>query len=84
MRTLNLSEVSTPDNLSKEGDEVKSNSDDNLSVGFEEKRRHKNYESYIVRLKEVPEVKRVKNKYDTFMTKTAMTAIAFTENKKRW
>ena len=79
-----MSEVSTPDNLSKEGDEVKSNSDDNLSVGFEEKRRHKNYESYIVRLKEVPEVKRVKNKYDTFMTKTAMTAITFTENKKRW
>ena len=86
MRILNLSEVSTPDNLSKNGDEdIKSHSDGHSSLGLEEKWKNKNYETYLVRLKEAPVVKRVKNKYgDTHMTKTAMTAIAFNENKKRW
>ena len=84
MRILNLSEVSTPDNLSKDGDDIKSNSDSVGSKGFEEKRRNRIYENYLVRLKEAPVVKRVKNKYDTYLTKTAMTAITFSENKKRW
>ena len=84
MRILNLSEVSTPDNLSKDGEDVKSNSDGASSVGFEEKRRNKIYENYLVRLKDAPVVKRVKNKFDNSLTKTAMTAITFSENKKRW
>ena len=85
MRILNLSEVSTPDNLSKDGDDIKSNSDSVGSKGFEEKRRNRIYENYLVRLKEAPVVKRVKNKYEhTHLTKTAMTAITFSENKKRW
>ena len=38
----------------------------------------------MVRLKEEPVYKRVKNKYDTYLTKTSMRAIKFSENKQRW
>ena len=44
----------------------------------------KPYNEYVVRLKEEPTFRRAKNKYDTYLTKTSMRAIKFSENKRRW
>ena len=78
-----MDEVPTPEGISEAGDSDK-NSDGNVSLDFEEKRRDKKYESYLVRLRKAPVYKRVKNKFDNYLTKTAMKAIEFSENKKRW
>ena len=48
------------------------------------KKKRKPYSSYIVRLKKEPKYKRALNKFDTYLTKTSMRAITFSENKKRW
>ena len=45
-----------------------------------EKRHHE----YLVRTKKAPKFKFAKNKYDTYLTKTSLRAIKFSENKKRW
>ena len=63
MTTLNLSEVSTPENVSRDGSD-KSFIGSNDSLDFEEKRKGKKYESYLVRLRKAPEYKIHKNKYD--------------------
>ena len=83
MTTLNLSEVSTPEGVSRDGSDKSFNGSEN-SLDFESKRKGKNYETYLVRLRNAPVHKRVKNKYDSYLTKTGMKAIEFAENKKRW
>lgn len=37
-----------------------------------------------MRLREEPKHKRAKNRFDTYLTKTSIRAIKFSENKKRW
>lgn len=49
---LNLSEISTPDGLSLDGDDDLIADDD--SADFEERRRHKKYSDYMVKLKKEP------------------------------
>lgn len=79
---LNLSEISTPDGLSLDGDDDQIVDDD--SADFEERRRHFKYSDYMVKLKKEPQYKIALNKFDTYMTKTSLRAIKFSENKKRW
>ena len=80
---LNLSEISTPEALS-EADNEEPKVDDTDSLDFEERRKHKKHQDYVVRLKDEPQYKRAKNKFDTYLTKTQLRAIKFSENKKRW
>ena len=77
-KLLNLSRVTTPDALSMEDDQVNSNDNDSeLSI----ERKKKPHEQYIVKLKEPPQFKYAKNKFDNYLTKTSMRAITFSENK---
>lgn len=85
---LAFSEITTPDALSMQDDyaedPISTNHDDDSGEDSEEKRNKKPYASYVVRLKNEPKYKRAKNKFDTYLTKTSLRAIKFTENKKRW
>jgi len=78
-----MSEISTPEDLSIDG---KSDNKADLDQDSEEveKKEKKPHNSYIVRMKEEPKFKNVKNRFDTYLTKTAIRAIKFSENKKRW
>ena len=80
---IDLSRCSTPDQLS-DHDEDQNKDDDSDSLDFEEKRRHKKYSDYVVRLKVEPQYRRARNKFDSYLTKTQMKAIIFSENKRRW
>ena len=70
----------------KEDHEKKSDKEvaDGESEDIEEKRRNRPHKSFIVRMKDEPKVKRAKNRFDTYLTKTSIRAINFSENKKRW
>ena len=80
---LALSEMTTPDQISMQDDY---DDDDNGDKDSEEseRKRNKPYSTYIVRQKIEPQYKRALNKFDTYLTKTSMRAIKFSENKKRW
>ena len=78
-----MSEISTPDDLSIDG---KSDNKADLDQDSEEveTKENKPYSSYIVRMKDEPKSKNIKNRFDTYLTKTSIRAIKFSENKKRW
>ena len=90
---LNLSECTTPEGLSVDGDNGMSQLGDDSTDTAEEQTNEadsetgpfsKPYNEYVVRLKQEPKFRRAKNKYDTYLTKTSMRAIKFSENKRRW
>ena len=94
---LNLSEVSTPDGLSLYADnnydlsdndgiviERKSEEDAEDREDRDERRRQKPHSKYVVRTKIAPQYGPAKNRFDTYLTKTSMRAISFSENKQRW
>ena len=71
--------------MAEDPDDAMSRDNTNASEESEERRKNpKPYASYVVRLKQEPKTKRAKNKFDTYLTKTSLRAIKFSENKKRW
>ena len=86
-RFLNLSEMTTPDALSipsHEGTPAAEGVDGGDSERSECAKKRKAHSEFVVRLKKPPHFKFVKNKYDSYLTKTSLRAINFSENKKRW
>ena len=87
---LDLDQISTPEALSEDDEEkqrkeeaekklLNADSDDEIGV-----LKRKPHMEYTVRMKEEPKYKVAKNRFDSYLTKTSMRAIGFSENKKRW
>ena len=87
-KMLDLDQISTPDALSEDEDEKKKR--DSVLKDLDETdsesgvQKRKPHHEYIVRMKEEPKYKVAKNRFDSYLTKTSMRAITFSENKKRW
>ena len=82
---LNLSECTTPEGLSVDGDDRLSQIEGESSDTEDDEMPFKKpYNEYVVRLKQEPKFRRAKNKYDVYLTKTSLRAIKFSENKRRW
>ncbi len=82
-KMLDLDAMSTPGELSMDENDGQSeaNGDSDQSEIQREDRPH---DSFLIKAKVAPEFKYAKNKYDTYLTKTSLRAIKFSENKKRW